>query len=63
MFAKGPRHFQQVTREIVMEHRRREENAQGKIWPAVPAHAGNKQNEDDIIFCNGLSSDASKLSW
>lgn len=60
---QGPRYFQQLTRELVMQHHKKEQTAKKRIWPAVPAHVQGKQSQEDIMFCEGLCSGDPSLSW
>ncbi|KAG9559592.1 Rieske 2Fe-2S family protein, partial [Aureobasidium melanogenum] len=48
----GPLHFQNDVRDMVMEHRKREEEQGGKeIWPAVPKLSSSaKQKEEEDFF-------------
>lgn len=53
----GPLYFQNVVRELVQEHHRREEEAQSEIWPArqaLPVDASTSQ--EDMEFCSKLTS-------
>jgi hypothetical protein len=48
---KGPLHFQKTVREVVTEHRKKEEAAGHEIWPAHKCPPKNPiVSEDDITF-------------
>lgn len=54
---KGPLHFQKTVREVVMEHRKKEEAAGREIWPAqqlLPTSA--TVNQDNIALQTGMDS-------
>lgn len=54
---KGPLHFQKTVREIVMEHRKKEEAVGHEIWPAqqlLPTNA--TVNQDNIALHSGMDS-------
>lgn len=46
--------FQDVTRKLVMEHRKDEELAGHDIWPATPKHNPTNKSKEEIDFCAGL---------
>ena len=63
---KGPLHFQQVVRENVMDHYKKEQGMKQDIWPArqaLPTTAIDSQK--DIDFCAGLTCPATQegLVW
>lgn len=52
---KGPLHFQKTVREVVMEHRKKEEAVGHEIWPAqqlLPPNA--TANQDNIALHTGM---------
>ena len=52
---EGPLYFQTVIREILQEHRKREEEMQQEIWPArqvLPEQASTSREDED--FCAKL---------
>lgn len=51
---KGPLFFQQITRDLVVAHREREEKEGAEIWPATPQHTVSEKTDQDISFCKGL---------
>ncbi|KAH6884859.1 Rieske [2Fe-2S] iron-sulfur domain-containing protein [Thelonectria olida] len=51
---KGPLFFQELTRELVMSHRKEEEAVGKDIWPATPKQLVTDKNQEEIDFCNGL---------
>ncbi|RMZ43337.1 hypothetical protein AFCA_009356 [Aspergillus flavus] len=61
---KGPLYFQKTVRELVFDHRKREEEAGKDIWPAVPQYEASDKLQEEIKFCEGLecSGDGS-LEW
>lgn len=58
---KGPLHFQKTVREVVTEHRKKEEAAGHEIWPAQQSLRKNATvSQDDIAFRTGLESYSSE---
>jgi hypothetical protein len=56
---KGPLYFQQIVRELILEHRKKEQEAGQEIWPTrqiLPTTAST--SEEDMTFCNKLDSEA-----
>ncbi|KAI5262828.1 Rieske 2Fe-2S family protein [Aureobasidium subglaciale] len=52
---KGPLYFQKNVREMVMEHRKREEEQGGKeIWPAVPRVVSSAKEDEEESFVSKL---------
>ena len=52
---KGPLYFQKYIRNLVAEHRQKEADANGEIWPSrqmIPESA--KTTEKDIQFCSAV---------
>ena len=67
---QGPIHFQNSVREMVMEHRKKEEQQGGQeIWPAVPKFLGgmNAKLAEEEQFCSKLEAAScasrSELAW
>ncbi|PYI23959.1 ISP domain-containing protein [Aspergillus violaceofuscus CBS 115571] len=67
---KGPIHFQQSLREMVMEHRQKEEAQGGReIWPALPAVTGDMKTDrlaEEERFCSQLEASCisrPELAW
>lgn len=51
----GPLHFQKTVREVVTEHRRKEEAVGHEIWPARErASTSDILGQDDITFRTGM---------
>lgn len=62
---KGPLYFQARVRDLLQEHRKREENAKAEIWPArqtLPQGAHAQASLEDMLFCNGLDCEKD-LAW
>lgn len=63
---KGPLHFQQLTRELVMSHHALENAAGEPIWPATSKSKSSTKTQEEIDFCAsldcGVNKDA-KLQW
>ncbi|KAF7590986.1 hypothetical protein BBP40_002180 [Aspergillus hancockii] len=56
---KGPVYFQQIVRELIVEHRKKEDAAGQEIWPTrqtLPTTAST--TEEDMTFCDKLDSEA-----
>lgn len=54
---KGPLHFQKTVREVVTEHRKKEEAAGHEIWPAQQRLRTNASvGQDNIAFRTGTDS-------
>ncbi|WYZ42408.1 hypothetical protein EsH8_VI_000107 [Colletotrichum jinshuiense] len=51
---KGPLFFQQITRDLVMTHREKEDEQGSEIWPATPKPDVADRTEEDVSFCRGL---------
>jgi hypothetical protein len=58
----APLHFQNVVRQLVTEHRKREKASGEEIWPARQPLPISKATEDDEAFCAGLACDSVKLA-
>ncbi|KAB8215288.1 Rieske [2Fe-2S] iron-sulfur domain-containing protein [Aspergillus novoparasiticus] len=60
----GPLYFQKTVRELVFDHRKREEEAGKDIWPAVPQYDASDKLQEEIRFCEGLEcSGEGSLEW
>ncbi|THY86816.1 Rieske 2Fe-2S family protein [Aureobasidium pullulans] len=60
---KGPLYFQKNVREMVMEHRKREEAQGGKeIWPAVPKGSNSSKEDEEEDFVSKLDEAAGCMS-
>lgn len=67
---QGPIHFQQSLRDMVMEHRQKEEAQGGReIWPALPAVTGDMKTDrlaEEERFCSQLEASCMsrpELAW
>ncbi|KAJ9609212.1 hypothetical protein H2200_006984 [Cladophialophora chaetospira] len=58
----GPLHFQNVVRQLVTEHRKREKAKGAEIWPTRPPLPISKTTEDDAAFCAELVCDPMKTA-
>ncbi|KAG9577580.1 Rieske 2Fe-2S family protein, partial [Aureobasidium melanogenum] len=59
----GPLHFQNDVRDMVMEHRKREEEQGGKeIWPAVPKLSSSAKQKEEEDFVSKLDEAAGCMS-
>lgn len=62
---RGPLFFQSRVRDILQEHRKREEAASAEIWPArqvLPRAKSAVMSEEDVMFCNKLDCEKA-VSW
>lgn len=56
-------YFQKNVREMVMEHRKREEAQGGKeIWPAVPKGSNSSKEDEEEDFVSKLDEAAGCMS-
>ena len=61
---QGPLFFQQLTRKLVMEHRKAEVAAGTEIWAARPQQKSQVSHEEEVRFCASLDCGVDKdLSW
>jgi hypothetical protein len=52
---QGPIHFQSSVRQMVMEHRQKEEKQGGaEIWPALPLTISTNKLSEEESFCSKL---------
>lgn len=57
-------YFQKMVRELVFDHRKREEEVGRDIWPAVPQYDSTDKLQEEIRFCEELEcSGAGSLEW
>lgn len=47
-------YFQQLSKELVVSHRKEEEVAGKEEWPATPAHPKSAQGDKEVAFCQKL---------
>lgn len=61
----APIFFQNTVRQIVTEHRRKEQDSKAEIWPARRHVANSEVTKGDDEFCDGLAckADNADMEW
>lgn len=61
----APIFFQNTVRQIVNEHRRKEQDSKGEIWPARRHVSTSEVTKGDDEFCDGLAckADSANMEW